>query len=131
MRAGVTGQFGLPLSCPRDEILVENVYRNPEGNALILDTILLEKVVNEPNITLLLNTAVHDLEKEHLTGEHPITGARQTLVLMHEEATVHPRNTTAWLDRRPVDAHLHIRPALPRDTGRLARIVSGNAMPRR
>jgi hypothetical protein len=46
-----------------DEILVENMYRNPEGNPLILDTILLEKVVREPNITLLLNTAVHDLEK--------------------------------------------------------------------
>src|SRR3984957_11023863 len=46
-----------------DEILVENLYRNPEGNPLILDTIILEMVVNEPNITLLLNTAVHDLEK--------------------------------------------------------------------
>lgn len=46
-----------------DELLVENMARNPEGNPLILDTILLEMVVNEVNITLLLNTAVHDLEK--------------------------------------------------------------------
>ncbi len=46
-----------------DEILVENMHRNPEGNALILDTILLEWVHREPNLTLLLNTAVHDLEK--------------------------------------------------------------------
>ena len=46
-----------------DELLVENLYRNPEGNPLILDTIIWEMVVNEPNITLLLNTAVHDLEK--------------------------------------------------------------------
>ncbi len=46
-----------------DEILVENMHRNPEGNSLVLDTILLEYVLNEPNITLLLNTAVHDLEK--------------------------------------------------------------------
>ncbi len=46
-----------------DELLVENLYRNPEGNPLILDTILLELVVNEPNLTLLLNAAVHDLEK--------------------------------------------------------------------
>jgi hypothetical protein len=46
-----------------DELLVENTFRNPEGNPLILDTIMLEMVVNEPNITLLLNTAVHDLEK--------------------------------------------------------------------
>jgi FAD dependent oxidoreductase len=47
-----------------NEILLENAYRNPEGNALIFDTILLEKVVNEKNITLLLNTAVYDIEKK-------------------------------------------------------------------
>lgn len=46
-----------------DEILVENLYRNPEGNPIILDTILLEKVRAEPNITLLLNTAVDGVEK--------------------------------------------------------------------
>lgn len=46
-----------------DELLVENLCRNPEGNPLILDALLLEKVVDEPNVTLLLNTAVHGLEK--------------------------------------------------------------------
>jgi hypothetical protein len=46
-----------------DEILVENTYRNPEGNPLIFDTILLDKVISEPNITLLLNTAVYEVEK--------------------------------------------------------------------
>jgi hypothetical protein len=46
-----------------DELLVENTFRNPEGNPLILDTILLEMVANETNISLLLNTAVHDLNK--------------------------------------------------------------------
>lgn len=46
-----------------DEILVENLYRNPEGNPLIVDTILLEKVRAEENITLLLNTAVDEVEK--------------------------------------------------------------------
>lgn len=44
-----------------DELLVENMYRNPEGNSLVFDTILLEWVTREPNITLLLNTGVHDL----------------------------------------------------------------------
>lgn len=46
-----------------DEILVENLYRNPEGNAVIFDTVLLEKVLNEKNITLLLNTSVYDVTK--------------------------------------------------------------------
>ena len=46
-----------------DEILVENVFRNKEGNALIFDTVLLEKVVSEDNITLLLNTAAVSVQK--------------------------------------------------------------------
>src|SRR5258708_27001445 len=40
-----------------DEILVENIWRNPEGNPIIFDSILLELVTLEPRITLLLNTA--------------------------------------------------------------------------
>ncbi|GEP94402.1 FAD-dependent oxidoreductase [Chitinophaga cymbidii] len=47
-----------------DELLVENTYRNPEGNPLIFDTILLDKVTSEPNITLLLNTAVYAVDKK-------------------------------------------------------------------
>lgn len=47
-----------------DELLVENTYRNPEGNPLLFDMILLDKVVSEPNITLLLNTAIHRLDKQ-------------------------------------------------------------------
>lgn len=48
-----------------DEILVENLYRNKEGNPLILDTILLEKINEENNITLLLNTSIYEIEKIH------------------------------------------------------------------
>jgi len=46
-----------------DEILVENMYRNKEGNSLIFDTVLLEKVADESNITLLLNTAAVSVSK--------------------------------------------------------------------
>lgn len=45
-----------------DEILVENLWRNPEGNPIFFDALLLEKVTAEPNICLLLNTAVHSVE---------------------------------------------------------------------
>ncbi len=50
-----------------DEILVENTYRNKEGNPVILDTIILDKVLKEPNITLLLNTCVYAVEKNGAT----------------------------------------------------------------
>lgn len=46
-----------------DEILVENLWRNREGNALIFDTILLEKALAEPNLTVLLNTAAYEVTK--------------------------------------------------------------------
>jgi hypothetical protein len=46
-----------------NEILIENLYRNREGNTLIFDTILLEKVRAESNLTLLLNTALYHVEK--------------------------------------------------------------------
>jgi hypothetical protein len=46
-----------------NEILVENTYKNKEGNPLIFDIVLLNKVMEEPNITLLLNTAVYEIEK--------------------------------------------------------------------
>lgn len=57
-----------------DEILVENMYRNKEGNTLIFDTILLEKVVVEKNITLLLNTSVYDVKKSDQTTISQVIG---------------------------------------------------------
>ncbi|MFD0893856.1 FAD-dependent oxidoreductase [Luteolibacter ambystomatis] len=45
-----------------NEILEENLYRNRQGNPYILDTILLEKCLLEPNLTLLLDTAVDEVE---------------------------------------------------------------------
>ena len=56
-----------------DEILVENLYRNKEGNAIIFDTILLEKVISEPNITLLLNTMVFEVEKRDASHIESLT----------------------------------------------------------
>lgn len=47
-----------------DEILTENTYRNKEGNAVIWDTILLDKIYSEANITLLLNTSVYEVIKD-------------------------------------------------------------------
>jgi NTE family protein len=72
-------------------------------------------------------TQLHPLESL-CHGEGSVTGARQVLVLLHDDATPHPTGTPRWLDRRPVDGHFHIRPGLDRDIQRLARIVSRNAV---
>ena len=46
-----------------EELLLENLYRNREGNAVIFDTVLLDAVRREANIRLLLNTAAYAIEK--------------------------------------------------------------------
>lgn len=45
-----------------DEILTENLWRNPEGNPVVFDSILLDFAWNEPRLEVLLDTAVTDLE---------------------------------------------------------------------
>ncbi|MES2277260.1 MAG: FAD-dependent oxidoreductase [Bacteroidota bacterium] len=57
-----------------NEILIENTYRNPEGNPVIFDTVLLDKVTSEPNITLLLNTAIYKVTKADAETISAVTG---------------------------------------------------------
>ncbi len=47
-----------------DELMTENLRRNREGNPVLFDMVLMDKVLAEKNIRLLLNTAVHDVETE-------------------------------------------------------------------
>ncbi|MFT3936194.1 MAG: FAD-dependent oxidoreductase [Chitinophagaceae bacterium] len=64
-----------------DEILVENMYRNPEGNPIIMDAMLLDKVVSEPNISLLLNTSVYEVQKkdaDNIEALHAYCSQNQT-----------------------------------------------------
>ena len=57
-----------------NEILLENLKRNRDGNPLILDTILLEKVYEEDNLTLLLNTAIYEVTKSSDQSIESVTG---------------------------------------------------------
>ena len=72
--------------------------------------------------------ALHPNETHPGARTHPETGAAEVLVLLHADDTHAPRGTAAWLERRPVADHLHIRPALDRDMARLARVVSRQAV---
>jgi hypothetical protein len=68
-----------------NEIMEENLYRNRQGNAIILDTILLEKCVNEPNLTLLLNTAAFEVEKsdpDTISAVHALCSQNSTRYLL-------------------------------------------------
>ncbi len=71
---------------------------------------------------------LHDTEKECLMSQPGRGEAAEVLVLLHPADLPCPRNTHKWLARRPVDDHLHIRPELPADMARLARIQSHTAV---
>jgi NTE family protein len=68
------------------------------------------------------------IEKKYLAGDAPVSIARQTLMLLHDVETRSPRNTARWLRPRPSVRHFHIRPKLPRDLRRAARIIAGKAI---
>lgn len=52
-----------------EELRLENLYRNPLGNAELWDAILLEAVVTQENLDLYLNTAVTDVA---MTSAHSL-----------------------------------------------------------
>ena len=67
---------------------------------------------------------LHPIEDQCLVRRPARTDAAEILVLLHPADRRSPRGTEAWLARRDVADHLHIRPALERDIGRLARLIS-------
>jgi len=54
--------------------------------------------------------------------------AAEVLVLLHDEHTRLPAGTAAWLARRPLDDHVHLRRGHAGDLARLARLQSRTAV---
>ena len=71
---------------------------------------------------------LHPIEEQVLMHRPPRTGAAEILVLLHPQALQSPRGTAAWLARRPLAGHIHLRPTLDRDMARLARLQSRTAV---
>lgn len=71
---------------------------------------------------------LHASETRCLVNRPPRAEAAEVLVLLHPADAPAPSGTAAWLDRRPVADHVHIRPELPRDMARLARLITRRAV---
>jgi NTE family protein len=72
--------------------------------------------------------ALHLTEAHLLMAHAGATEAAQVLVLLHGDAVAFPRGSHAWLSRRPLADHVHVRPNLDADMARLARIESHTAV---
>ena len=68
------------------------------------------------------------LEHELFDGEGPAPSVFQTLVLFHDRTIPMPSGTAAWLRRRPVHRHFHIRRGHAPDIRRIARTLAGRAV---
>ena len=69
-----------------DEILVENMFRNPEGNPIFFDTVLLELATAETNLRLLLNTAAQKVimgDESHITMVEAYNSQNETAYVIN------------------------------------------------
>ena len=71
---------------------------------------------------------IHPIEQHCLDSHVVRSDASEILVLLHPAGLRSPRHTAQWLARRQVAGHVHLRPALQRDLGRLARLMSRTAV---
>ncbi len=72
--------------------------------------------------------ALHEIETQFLMQRPGRSEAAEVLVLLHAPDLRCPRGTRAWLARRPVTDHIHVRPEVDADLARLARILSHTAV---
>jgi NTE family protein len=71
---------------------------------------------------------LHPLEVRYLSPRERLSLPGQTLVLLHPPDTVAPVGTAAWIERRTLNFHHHIRQEHPADFARLGRFISGKAV---
>ena len=67
-----------------------------------------------------------EIEKKYLNQNNKITGAAQILLLLHDQNTQIPENTTDWLNPRSLQTHIHLKLSqnAEQQYKRLARIIS-------
>ncbi len=71
---------------------------------------------------------LHAIERLCLMNRSAATEAAEILVLLQPEDQAMPNGTRAWLDRRPVADHLHVRAGRPADLARLARYLNRSSV---
>ncbi|RYF43748.1 MAG: cyclic nucleotide-binding domain-containing protein [Comamonadaceae bacterium] len=86
------------------------------------DEVLLLADADQPDM-------LHPLERRSLEARSVERGrVNRTLVLLHPDERLSPRQTRRWFAGREIDRHIHVRRGLQRDWERLGRVLSGNAV---
>lgn len=120
----------------RISLLLDNIEAEHEFVLLLADPVpspWTRRCCRHGDELLLLADAtkpalLHAIETDWLAQRPSHAEAAEILVLLHPADSRCPRDTRAWLARRPLTTHVHIRPELERDMARLARIESRSAV---
>ena len=138
-----TGEPGLASSALPDRAAGRRIALHLEALEADHDFVLLasdaspgpwaERCVRHADELLLLADEaqpplLHPLEQQLLERLPARSEPAEVLLLLHPPGTACPRNTAAWLNRRPVADHVHLRQGHAEDLARLARIQSRNAV---
>ncbi len=70
---------------------------------------------------------LHAVETQCIVSRPPRTEAAELLVLLHPTHAACASGTEAWLARRPLAGHLHVRQGVAADHARVARVLSRSA----
>lgn len=139
---GSLGQYGAPVDCLDNDEKVPDALRRwlndqEYGNRFVLyqcnspNTHWTRFARRQSDIVLFIADAALDPTprpwEDQLDKARASAAARRMLVLLQPPADSTITNTSAWLDGRKVDFHIHVRQDKPDDIGRVARILSGNA----
>jgi predicted acylesterase/phospholipase RssA/CRP-like cAMP-binding protein len=91
-----------------------------------------QRSVQHADVVLITGRADRDPRPGEVEEQIRISwrGARppkSILLLIHPAATRQPSGTGAWLARRRIDGHIHVRQSSAADYARAARLLTGNA----
>lgn len=89
--------------------------------------------MQQSDVVLLLadvevDAAEPDAAEAALAAATDASNVRRVLVLLHPPSSGPIAGTEAWRRKRKVDFHLHVRDGREDELGRVARIISGNAV---
>jgi|GEM_PF-40840 len=137
-QAGIPGFAETSFGEPRNQYLVEWLERQEfdAGRVLMVAdetaTNWTKRCLRHADQALLIADAravpdVGALEAELMEADEAL-GLRKSLVLVHPPGTDWPRGTKAWLEGRTIGSHHHVRLGNAADFGRLARVITGNAV---
>ncbi len=139
---GSLGHHGAPVDCLPDDDKVPDSLRQwlndqEYGNRFVLyqcdspNTHWTRFAWRQSDMVLLVADAA--LDPAARPWEHQLdeacagAAAHRMLVLLQPPSDKAISNTSAWLEARKVDFHIHARQDKPDDVARVARILSGNA----